>query len=206
MGIRIAVGIGVALCFATRATLAKPADERFGARGQLAIDQSFSMMASYDSNEIAGLEGLSQSNLRLAPTVSWFVLPQFAVLLGVTVAAGRSSSDVVSDLGGYAALGGRTGVGYALPLSEHFSWWPHASVSLTNYWFDSGDQPQAATDNALDLGIGATAPVLWHPAPHFFIGLGPAAMAYYSGPELGSLKHGFTALGVTSTVGGYFSP
>ncbi|HYJ09477.1 MAG TPA: hypothetical protein VEX18_10720 [Polyangiaceae bacterium] len=198
--------MGLALSFFTRAALAaRPPNERFGERGQLAIDQSFSMMASYDSSKSPGLEGLTRSNLRLAPTVSWFVLPQFAVLLGATVTASRSSSDEISDLGGHAALGGRTGLGYAVPLAEHFSFWPHASAGLTNYWFDSGDQPSAGPDSMLDLGVGVAAPVLWHPAPHFFLGLGPAAFAHYSGPRLGSLKHGFTALGVTSAVGGYFS-
>lgn len=198
--------MGVALCFFTREVLAKPGDERFGARGQLAIDQSFAMMATRNSSDDALGGGRSNTNVGLAPTVSWFVLPQVSVNLGVSLGAGWSTSDASSDLGSYTSLGGRTGLGYALPLTDHFSLWPSAGASLTRYWFDSGDQPGGATGDMFYGSVGASVPVLWHPAPHFFVGLGPAAFAVDSGGELGSLTHNYTTLGLTSTVGGYFSP
>jgi hypothetical protein len=200
----VGMGMGMALSFVTRAATAKPDNERFGAAGQLAVDQSFSMMATRSSYSDPALEGLSYASLHLAPQVSWFFLPQVSLRLGVSIDRGSSTADAAMDLGGYTALGGTTGFGYALPLGDHFSLWPSAGGDMTHSWTDAGDLSFADT-RLFKLSFGASVPVLWHPAPHFFVGLGPGAVAVYSGRELGSLRHLFTGLRLTSTIGGYLS-
>jgi hypothetical protein len=49
-------------------------------------------------------------------------------------------------------------------------------------------------------------PVLWSPAEHFFVGLGPK-LGWVSGVfDYRAFKNDTVAAGATSTIGGYFEP
>jgi hypothetical protein len=63
---------------------------------------------------------------------------------------------------------------------------------------------QTSKYRSTDVGLLATAPVLWHPVPHFFVGVGPAFNYNFFGDSSHSLRPWYSSLGLTSLIGGYF--
>jgi hypothetical protein len=88
-------------------------------------------------------------------------------------------------------------VGYDFPLGELFSFWPKAGLGLATH-----SQSDGPTANR--LFVHAFAPFLVHPAPHFFLGLGPRAERDLSSKWDGRDANRGTDIGITSVVGGWF--
>ena len=80
-------------------------------------------------------------------------------------------------------------VGYNIRLSPDLSVWPSAFGALGTSWFTNGSSSA--------LRVGGSVPVLFHPVPHFFVGLGP----HLETDLTGSSKS--TTYGLGLTVGGW---
>jgi hypothetical protein len=144
----------------------------FGERGQLAIssDAGFSL----SNTSISDVDG-SSTLLVLRPSVDYFVVNYLSVggFLGVQYAStpGGSSTQV--------SVGPR--VGYNIPLSALFSFWPKLGFSFasTSQEEDDNVSPDGevilgSDESSTSLQLNIFAPVMFHPVEHFFLGLGPA--------------------------------
>ena len=156
------------------------AEERFGVKGQFVPSGSISYTH-------ASVGGTSAYQFTLAPGLLWF--PTNAVALGASV----NYQHVTGLLGGATnsfAIGPVLGV--ALPLADRVALFPRVEMDFSWLWPALG-----ASGNAITLVT--VAPVLFFPAPHFFLGFGPKFQVdiHRSGASQ-------TLLGLTSEIGGYF--
>jgi len=63
-------------------------------------------------------------------------------------------------------------VGYNIPLSRSFSFWPRGGLGYRSVTNSVGDTARGDTTDSYFL-LFADALFMWHPAPHFFLGAGP---------------------------------
>jgi hypothetical protein len=156
------------------------AEERFSVKGQFVPSGSI----SYTHVSVANT---SAYEITLAPGLLWF--PFNAVAVG-----GSVSYQHVSGLFGGStnsfALGPLLGV--AFPLADRVALFPRVGIDFSWLW-----PPVGASQNAITLV--AVAPVLFFPAPHFFLGFGPNFQV-----DLKRTGATETLLGLTSEIGGYF--
>jgi len=142
----------------TMVAMAARADDanRFGDAGVLVPSGSISFSRQQ-------VQTLHSTDLIVQPNVQYFVIPHLALGLGVTY--GRSWFSP----GAASVYGLQPSVGYDVPLLDGVSLFPRAFFSFTHL---TGSGPDA---NIVTSGIFA--PVLFHAARHFFLGIGPSATA-----------------------------
>jgi len=156
------------------------------------VHQSYSMSAG------------SGTTLTLAPSADYFIVPNVSLGGGVAIAyqsfspggGGASSSLVVFGLQARAGIN--------IPLTPALSLWPRGGLG-----YGHGSTSSNGTDvssSAIDFFVFA--PVVWHPATHFFVGLGPVlATELTSSVSAGGASADqpkLTSLGLQSMIGGYF--
>ncbi|MDP9035293.1 MAG: hypothetical protein M3O50_10840 [Myxococcota bacterium] len=132
---------------------------------------------------------LSNANgptFRLQPALDYFVVPN--VSIGGTLVLGYDSNNKATTVG----IAGR--VGYEIVLSDTWSFWPRAGLTLT-----SVSVPAPNSGGGSGLALDVFAPFLVHPAEHFFFGLGPGFHQDIAGndPKVTAITGGFL-------IGGYF--
>jgi hypothetical protein len=144
----------------------------FGVGRQLVVTTDTQASVQWGS---AGAEPL----VLLAPTVDVFLGHGFSVgatlvyehervvtddgARAVTIANGQvAESPETVDVNGLG-IGGRAG--YAIPWGERATVWPVATVTYERTGFDASGVNEVLID--------AFAPLLFHPVPHAFVGLGP---------------------------------
>jgi hypothetical protein len=157
----------------------------FGGQGQVAISSDFEI-------SFTRLADADVSTLKLAPAADYFFAPNLSF-------GGQAQIIYVSAPGGTTTdLGVGPRIGYLVPLTEAFSIFLRGGLSLRHVSF--GPQMGAGTDYNL-LSIFGYVPFLFHPVPHFFIGIGPSLFANVAG---GNAAQRDVELGIQSTVGGWF--
>lgn len=166
----------VVLCSATPA-LAEVGGhaDAFGHKGQWVPlgSLSFGYESRNDSDNLI---------LQLQPGVLYFITESWAI--GGTAEFGA----VIGDGEDYAAIGFGPTVGFNHTLSRDISIFPQAQL----YFRVGGGASDA-------VGMSLYAPVLWHIAQHFFVGMGPDLQADFSN-DAGELFR----FGAKSVIGGYF--
>lgn len=161
---------------------------RFGEEGQIAVSSDAGL--SISNTSIDGIDG-STTNMILRPAVDWFLMDSLSLggFVGVEYNSAPGGSSTVISLG--------PRVGYNLPLAERLSVWPKLGFSLASTSFEddtiAGDEEETNTSLQLNL----FAPLMFHPAPHFFLGLGPALDQDLSGDSKA------TTVAVRLTIGGW---
>jgi hypothetical protein len=133
--------------------------------------------------------------LLVSPALDYFVVRNLSI--GAVALYGYSHQDAVGAVGTQqaspafdsSALDVGPRVGYDIRLSPVLSVWPSAFGALGTSWFTSGSSSA--------LRVGASVPVLLHPVPHFFVGLGP----HLETDLTGTWKA--TTYGLDLTVGGW---
>ncbi len=176
--------------------LEEPAEEVFGERGQLVPAGSLSL---YRFAQTAP-DGTSTSEVRITatPGLSVFVARNF--LLGLALYYNSLSP---SEGRQWSSLGATLQVGYNVRLSNKVSLLPQLSFALSG----TTGTLDADTVKYRTTTASAYLPILWHVAPHFFIGIGPdyqtdlTATVESSGSESPSNKNSW--LGVATTIGGW---
>jgi hypothetical protein len=154
----------------------------FGAAGQLAL----SLGPTADEHFFFHKNG-GAWQLQLAPAADYFIAPHISVGGVVTYAhasGGPGTNGLGADTFGLAAR-----AGYVLAINDKFGVWPLGGLALTYLSVNHMSQT--------DTWFTIFAPVLFHPAPHFFVGLGPNFRIHLSG-------HDSTEYGVDSMLGGWF--
>lgn len=158
----------------------------FGNPGQVAIAGDFAIGFVHDSH------GTGVSVLTLAPALDYFIAPHVSVggkiFFEYTKFDGGSSSNF--------GIGPR--VGYDVPLGDMFSVYPVAGFGFSHASV-SGSTGGSASANYLSLFLFV--PFLFHPVPHFFIGLGPSIEGEVAG---GNSSSRGSRIGLLSSVGGWF--
>jgi hypothetical protein len=180
---------------------AAPATGAFGSAGQLAIQADLQLKFEGTSENNNGGSG---SDILIQPAADYFVIDHLSVGAALTL-----------DIESFSPGGGQRGsttttfgiaprVGYDIPIVDKLSFWPDVFISYSS---------SSTSNNGPSQGIfslGAFAPVLFHPVPHFFVGLGPniSTELSHSYSVNGQSQNNYpqtTAYGVMSTIGGWFS-
>jgi hypothetical protein len=174
----------------------------FGERGQLVIDNRFQLSAGRDRQTELYQD---RKYVQVNPSAAYFVVPRLSVGLGVSFEYGSHDYQWGQSYEA-ASLGVTPRLGYVVPLGERFDFYPELELGLTRAWL-FGDGHADLVD------VKISAPVLFKPASHFFIGLGPSIRQRWYRERVpggfvtstdGKLESASLNWGVTSTIGGYF--
>ena len=157
--------------------------------------------------------GASTFSFTLQPSFHYFVSPQLS--LGAVLFVQHETEDFhVPTLGSMGdmglkrtSLGGTIDIGVNAPLSKLVSVWVRgeigASHRTTTFHEPQGTIPFSLIENGggngTSLLFGIFAPILIHPVPHFFLGLGPS-LDFHVGI---ANSDSWSELGLSSTVGGW---
>lgn len=183
----------------------------FGLPGQLVVSSDLLVRFAYTTASAPeGSTTKPDANvaLVLAPAADYFLVPNISV--GGAVQLAYESQGDASATG----LGVAPRVGYVLSLGEKLTFWPKVGVGYlqvttktpapvtTGGGVDALGGSSKITDKKVQAQLFA--PVLFHPAPHFFLGGGPfVSMDVYSkAGRMNGYKE--TTFGLMSVVGGYF--
>jgi hypothetical protein len=190
----------------TRAALADGgAAAEMGRPGHLAIDGTFSVALGYASTSPPMGSTTSTTVFSLSPTLDYFVAP--GVSIGGTVVLQRASetqpgSTADASLTTYG-IGPR--VGYHAAIGPQLSVWPRAGIVYAQSTLGLTGSPDTSSSRFQAV---LSAPFLYHPVPHFFLGLGPeirvdlTSKESTGGMDMDAEKQ--TQLAFVSTIGGWF--
>lgn len=157
--------------------VARAGDAPFGAQGQVVVGAASTLggwWTRYDSKA-------EFVDLVVSPAIDVFVLRNFALGLDGDGAFHARSYYRVDDafmrsVGGSADLGAR--VSLNVPIASWLSVMPQARVGVgyegTHYKFESVQELALARTTRVGPWVSLYVPLLLHPRPHFFIGVGPA--------------------------------
>jgi hypothetical protein len=163
----------------------------FGRQGQIAVSSDFALSLGTTSHSRGG----SSTDVVLAPALDYFVIDNLS--LGGQVSLTWSKNGDWHGTG----FGVAPRVGYDIAFADQVSFWPHLAISFASF-SDSNDT------STTRIGVAAYAPLLLHPAQHFFIGLGPRVSTDLSSRASSQGVSGdgdkATTIALTSTVGGWF--
>jgi hypothetical protein len=175
---------------------------RFGERGELAISGDTQLSLAHSWLSLPGgmvPQGSETTQLRVAPSANYFVLHGLSVGARVTYVY---YYDGFAGMPGFNDLSMGPSIGYNVPLGEHFSFWPDVYVTWGGAWGGAGTPEQT-------LSIGGSAPLLYHPAAHFFLGLGPSfastVVARFSTSQGPVDSARPSEVGVAATLGGWLA-
>jgi hypothetical protein len=167
---------------------------KFGGKGQIAVlsDTGFSI----GNTSISGADG-STTALVLRPAVDYFIADYISLggFLGLAYTSTGGGSDTTFSIG--------PRVGYNIPLSERFSFWPKVGFSFASTSQKQDDTElangQTASNDTSNTSIQLNlfAPFMFHAVEHFFVGLGPAFDLDLSGDNKA------TTIAARLTLGGW---
>ncbi|HEY1691591.1 MAG TPA: hypothetical protein VGG39_05500 [Polyangiaceae bacterium] len=198
----------------------------FGSQGELVIsdDQPIGLLTSFGTGlitplppgststasfQFASVSGNNSSGTEfgLSPALDYFVIDSLSLGADLLVEILSPSHEnpapgtTSTNPGGQdTLLGIAPRVGYDLRLSDAFTFWPKVYFAYATL---SGPGGGANSET-----LGVFAPFLWHPVPHFFLGLGPNFSTQLGnnltggGQSQGQPK--VTQLGIQATLGGWF--
>lgn len=202
MGKQLGFGSAVAVFVTLTARFACAAPGQFAEPGQWVLDDRFALYAAH-GGPVDTDHDYSANGVRFAPSAAVFVARRFSVGLGLQLERQWTWFEGSKLHGALNRVAVIPRVGYALPLGSHFDLWPEVGVRLgENSQSQSGSQ--TSKYNSTDVELLVTAPVLWHPVPHFFVGAGPTFNYDFFGDQSHSLRPAYSSLGLTSLIGGYF--
>lgn len=158
-----------------------------GGVGQVVIEGDFKVDFLYNADAEA-------SSLELSPAVDYFIAPNLSVG-GQFVFQHQSVPTITGGTTSQTVFGLAPRVGFFVPLQPMFSVYPRAGLSFLRNTMGSGYNL---------LSLNAYAPFLFHPVPHFFIGLGPVLSWDIAGGSVGGGNIRTVNFGLLSTVGGWF--
>jgi hypothetical protein len=191
------LAFALALLVLPAAAGAQDADpNRMGEAGQIAIHGDFQLSLVYQTasspDDDEDLD--SVTTIQLAPAADFFVTRGLSVG-GQLLFAHSSQGDASVD-----AYGAAPRIGYFAGLGPKVGIWPVVSIGYVRSSIDAGDFDASGYDVILQ----AYAPLLFQPADHFFIGMGPAFQTDLISKidDEDGIKQ--TAFGLQTIVGGYW--
>ena len=173
-----------------------PPAHRFGEPGEVVISGATQTSFVYSTFHPGGS---SQASAFVSTAADGFVV--HGLSLGARFAFAHSAPDGApyqEDV----TIGPR--VGYNITLSDRWSVWPDAFASYGVSWNEGGPI------EGYNISVGIFAPILFHPVPHFFLGLGPMASTNVSWVPNGGFEHfervQITDISLAADVGGWIGP
>jgi hypothetical protein len=182
----------------TAATTASATDvaAMFGLAGQIVISGELQAQFVHTSINMMGPSG---NTIVFQPALDYFVAPNITVGGFLTFQMTSLSANGFSVDQTNVGLGARGG--YNIHLTPMLSAW--ATLGLS-YLHSSQSTTGMATQSGYTVPLEIFIPLLIHPTPHLFVGLGPILhtdLISKVGSADGSKE---TDIGVSSIVGGYF--
>ena len=190
---------------------------RFGSPGELAISSSVGganlLLTGTTTGGVNGSPSSSGWNLTLEPSADYFVIQNLSV--GAFVVFTHAETNTPSTTPGETSTSTSTStntfgvgprIGYNLALTDWLSLWPKLGLSYSDTGVSGGASHDAWT-------LVVFAPLLYHLASHYFVGLGPYLSAdlaangssgganSQSGPYPKQVVYG-----LRFTIGGWFTP
>ena len=172
------------------------ADVRLGAAGQIAISDDLKIFVTRTSQTSNGINN-SSTTYQLQPAIDYFVSQSLAI--GAQVTLYYQTSDNTHS----TALGLMPRVSYDFGVSSLLSIWPRLGLGYTYYssGFGSGSPDTTGYRVVLDVFV----PLVFHLAPHFFIGGGPYVQTDLVAKTESMDVAKLTTNGLMSMLGGYFN-
>ena len=179
----------------------------FGDRGHIVITGAASVAFEYISvSPPSGSMSSSASSTTVIfePELDYFVAPNISIGGGVEYlheSIGSGGMTAVTE----SAYGLIARAGYHLPLGPQIGLWLRGGFGYASATFDPGGGNPTSSSSVLQLEISA--PLMFHPVPHFFVGIGPILSTDLSssvssgGMSMDSNKR--TVFGLTSMIGGW---
>jgi len=174
---------------------AQPANP-MGQAGQVSIQGDFQLQFAYQTTSAAeGDDPDSVTTIELAPAADFFVAQGLSVG-GQLVFVHSSAGDFSST--GYGAA---PRVGYFAALGPNVGLWPTVAFGYIHSSADLGDLGDAS---GYQIVLQARAPLVFQPADHFFLGIGPVFQTDLVSKVEDEDADKDTAFGLQSVVGGYW--
>jgi hypothetical protein len=162
--------------------VAARAETNFGSRGQV-------VPLGTVSYAHASSGGVSSDRLTLAPGAFWF--PTNSLAIGGSVLYQYQHNSLFGGVSVHS-VGFDPAVGFGIPLAERIAFFPRVGMAFSWQFPSPGNSTHR-------IFIDGYAPLLFIPAPHFYIGLGPALAV-----DVASSFAKLTQVGFTTEIGGYF--
>jgi hypothetical protein len=153
----------------------------FGDKGQLVLSQDLQFRLTYNT------AGSDNFNVVLSPGADYFIKQNLSVGADASLGLIFQPGDNATSVGAHVRAG------YNLPYDQNISFWPKVSVGFV---YNKTTTFLFGPDGTF-FQIGAFAPVVLHPASHFFVGFGPD-LDILLGDSSG------ISFGARSVIGGYF--
>jgi hypothetical protein len=183
-----------ALAGAARAEeVAQPAG--FGALGQIAVSADLQLEAVHRSQGMG-----SRTTVVIRPALDYFLMPNISVGGFIGYSSGSASFGPLAGNTDLTEISLGARAGYNLRIADMLSLWGQARLV---YSHDTFTPPAGPGTGGSIFAVSLYAPLLFLPAPHFFVGAGPVL----SQEIVDSVASQSTAtdFGLLSIVGGYFS-
>lgn len=136
--------------------------------------------------------GMRGQQILLAPSFDVFLGSHFTLGAAPSIAYERTSSSHSIELGGDVRLGG-----YA-PFANRWAIWPTVALGAYRYTTSLRDDTSRVT-----LRTRLDVPVLYYPAPGFFVGAGPLVGVALATAR-GNISDPYVTFGLLTTLGGTF--
>ena len=171
----------------TENTGAGPA-RNFGSAGQLTFASENTLDIVHSSNEA--------TSVTFGPAADYFIIDHLSIggFIGFTFLNVHDSDTIKFGIG--------PRVGYYLPFTDMLGIWPkigfsyaHTNMSVTVTDVMGVEHETSASNDAIALNLFA--PIMMHPATHFFVGFGPFLDVDLSGDNR------VTSYGLKLTIGGW---
>jgi hypothetical protein len=160
----------------------------------------------------------------LAPAIDYFLAPNFSAGASLLLGYNHVEPSMVASGNESWTYGVTTQLGFDVWVTERVSLWPRAFVSfeqerttilvaarppLPTVYGQSVSGPGTSVSAVGSSEIfnivsaGASAPLLFHAAPHLFIGFGPDVTTDLHSTGIGGASNRTTRFGATTTIGGW---
>jgi hypothetical protein len=169
---------------------------RLGAVGQFVFTDDLHVAATRSSTSFMNVNTMRETSVLLQPAMEVFLASNFSI--GGQVRIGFTSNNLADT----TTIGLLPRVGYDISIGPTASIWPRASLAYLHN--STSSSAGGDTVSWYTVSFIAFVPVLFQPAPHFFIGGGPYLSADLISKYQSTPGNKTTALGLVSTVGGYF--
>jgi hypothetical protein len=179
---------------------------RFGSGMQLVISDDLFLQLVTQTTTTPGVLGgedtsSSSTSVYLRPAVDLFVARNFSIGGQLTMGATSYDAGSVTSGGSSATFGVMPRLGFNIPLGSKVSIWLRGAAGylFTSYSFDGSSD----STSGYVFEVQGFAPLLVHPVPHFFIGIGPSLFAQIVSKVEDEDTTRFSSFGLQSTIGGY---
>jgi hypothetical protein len=166
--------VGVAAAAVSPAVYAQPVP-KFGDPAEIAISSDAQASLQLTSG---GIRGGTSTSLLVAPAIDYFVIRDLSLGIQGSYSHVALANNPMTDS---ESIGLR--VGYDFPLTDLLSFWPRLGLDYSHSELveavlppgvGPGGPAQLVVGSVNGLSLVAFAPLLLHPVPHAFLGLGPS--------------------------------